>query len=85
MEDEEKQDQSPALSSLLKTIKIGNVQLDSPTALAPMEGVTDRAFRALIRGVGGCGLTVTEFVSSESLKRNDRKAWQHAELQTLKR
>lgn len=67
-------------ASVLKTVKIGNIQLDSPTALAPMEGVTDRAFRALIRGVGGCGLTVTEFVSSESLKRNDRKAWQHAEL-----
>lgn len=64
----------------LPKIQIGSVQLDSPTALAPMEGVTDRAFRALIRGVGGCGLTVTEFVSSESLKRNDRKAWQNAEL-----
>ena len=64
----------------LDTINIGGVQLESPTALAPMEGVTDRAFRALIRGVGGCGLTVTEFVSSESLKRKDPKAWRHAEL-----
>ena len=54
--------------------------LESPTALAPMEGVTDRAFRGLIRGVGGCGLTVTEFVSSEGLKKQDRKAWKHAEL-----
>lgn len=67
-------------SSKLPHIKIGAVSLDSPSALAPMEGVTDRAFRALIRGVGGCGLTVTEFVSSESLKRNDKKAWKHAEL-----
>ena len=64
----------------LPKIQIGPVTLDSPTALAPMEGVTDRAFRGLIRGVGGCGLTVTEFVSSESLKRNDKKAWKHAEL-----
>lgn len=61
-------------------MQIGPVKLESPTALAPMEGVTDRAFRALIRGVGGCGLTVTEFVSSEGLKRRDRKAWKHAEL-----
>ena len=64
----------------LPQIKIGPICLNSPTALAPMEGVTDRAFRALIRGVGGCGLTVTEFVSSEGLKRQDRKAWRHAEL-----
>jgi tRNA-dihydrouridine synthase B len=64
----------------LNTIDIGGVHLNSPTALAPMEGVTDRAFRALICGVGGCGLTVTEFVSSESLKRKDPKAWRHAEL-----
>ena len=64
----------------LSQVKIGPVTLASPTALAPMEGVTDRAFRGLIRGVGGCGLTVTEFVSSESLKRNDKKAWKHAEL-----
>ena len=66
--------------SALSTVQIGKIKLESPTALAPMEGVTDRAFRALIRGVGGCGLTVTEFVSSESLKRNDPKAWRHAEL-----
>lgn len=65
---------------ILRSVDIGGVRLDSPTALAPMEGVTDRAFRGLIRGVGGCGLTVTEFVSSESLKRNDPKAWRHAEL-----
>ena len=71
---------TPSSTKQLPQIKIGPVILDSPTALAPMEGVTDRAFRALIRGVGGCGLTVTEFVSSESLKRNDPKAWRHAEL-----
>ena len=65
---------------ILPQIKIGSVTLLSPTALAPMEGVTDRAFRALVRGVGGCGLTVTEFVSSEGLKRQDRKAWKQAEL-----
>ena len=45
-----------------------------------MEGVTDRAFRGIIRGLGGCGLTVTEFVSSEGLTREVQDAWRMAEL-----
>ena len=45
-----------------------------------MEGVTDRAFRGIIRGLGGCGLTVTEFVSSEGLTREVKDAWRMAEL-----
>jgi tRNA-dihydrouridine synthase B len=64
----------------LKPIQIGPITLAHPTALAPMEGVTDKAFRNLIRNLGGCGLTVTEFISSESLTRQDQKAWKMAEL-----
>ena len=45
-----------------------------------MEGVTDRAFRNVVRSLGGCGLTVTEFVSSEGLTRSVRDAWRMAEL-----
>ena len=48
--------------------------------LAPMEGVTDRAFRTTIRALGGCGLAVTEFVSSEGLTRDVKDAWHMAEL-----
>ncbi|MEO0322340.1 MAG: tRNA-dihydrouridine synthase family protein [Myxococcota bacterium] len=36
--------------------------LQHPTVLAPMEGVTDPAFRALIAAKGGLGLLTTEFV-----------------------
>ena len=54
--------------------------IDPPVVLAPMEGVTDRAFRTLVRGLGGCGLTVTEFVSSEGLTREVESAWKMAEL-----
>lgn len=64
----------------LSPLKIGSITLKYPTILAPMEGVTDRAFRGLIRSFGGCGLTVTEFVSSEGMKRRDPKAWRQAEL-----
>lgn len=45
-----------------------------------MESITDRGFRALIREMGGCGLTVTEFVSSEMMTRQVKRAWQTAEL-----
>lgn len=64
----------------IKPINAGGVILDPVTALAPMEGITDREFRMLIRGFGGCGLTVTEFISSELLSRQDRHAWAMMEL-----
>ncbi len=61
-------------------MRIGDIDIAYPVALAPMEGVTDRAFRGVIRGLGGCGLTVTEFVSSEGLTREVQDAWRMAEL-----
>ncbi|HKS65601.1 MAG TPA: tRNA dihydrouridine synthase DusB [Candidatus Acidoferrales bacterium] len=39
------------------------------TLLAPMAGVTDTVFRRVIRGLGGCGLIMTEFTSAEGLSR----------------
>lgn len=62
------------------SILAGNVRIDPPCVLAPMEGITDRDFRGLIRGLGGCGLTVTEFVSSEAMTRNVARAWKMAEI-----
>jgi tRNA-dihydrouridine synthase B len=59
---------------------VGPVRVDPACVLAPMEGITDRPFRSLIRGLGGCGLTVTEFVSSEALTRQVAKAWKMAEI-----
>src|SRR6202140_1956048 len=38
--------------------------------LAPMAGVTDTVFRRMIRGLGGCGLIMTEFTSAECITRN---------------
>lgn len=59
---------------------IGPIPVAHATALAPMEGITDRPFRNLIRGLGGCGLTVTEFIRSDLLGRHDKRAWAMAEL-----
>ena len=64
----------------MKAFHIEHIDIDPPVALAPMEGVTDRAFRTLIRSLGGCGLAVTEFVASEALNRNVAKAWRMAEV-----
>jgi len=47
----------------------GTVEMKSPLVLAPLAGHTDRAFRGLVREIGGCGLVVTEMVSSEGLTR----------------
>lgn len=48
-------------------MKIGGLGLESPFAIAPMAGMTDTAFRRLVKQDGGCGLVVTEMVSSEDL------------------
>jgi tRNA-dihydrouridine synthase B len=53
--------------------------IDSPFALAPMAGMTDTAFRRLVKRRGGCGLVVTEMVSSEGLVRGIDRTLEYAE------
>lgn len=67
-------------TTIPQMLQVGAVRVTPATVLAPMEGITDRPFRAMIRGLGGCGLTVTEFVSSEALSRSVNRAWKAAEL-----
>jgi tRNA-dihydrouridine synthase B len=52
------------------TLTIRNVTIRPGTVLAPMAGVTDTVFRRVIRGLGGCGLIMTEFTSAEGVTRN---------------
>jgi tRNA-dihydrouridine synthase B len=60
-------------------MKIGSVELPSPFAVAPMAGMTDTAFRRLVKRKGGCGLVVTEMVSSEGLVRGIDRTLEYAE------
>ena len=60
-------------------MKIGSVTLPSPYVVAPMAGMTDTAFRRLVRRHGGCGLVVTEMVSSEGLVRGIGRTLEYAE------
>ena len=60
-------------------MKIGCVTLPSPFVVAPMAGMTDTAFRRLVKRQGGCGLVVTEMVSSEGLVRGIDRTLEYAE------
>jgi tRNA-dihydrouridine synthase B len=60
-------------------VKIGAVDLDSPLVVSPMAGMTDTAFRRLVKRHGGCGLVVTEMVSSEGLVRGIDRTLEYAE------
>jgi tRNA-dihydrouridine synthase B len=60
-------------------MKIGKIELSPPYALAPMAGMTDTAFRRLVKRKGGCGLVVTEMVSSEGLVRGIDRTLEYAE------
>jgi tRNA-dihydrouridine synthase B len=60
-------------------MKIGSIELTSPFVVAPMAGMTDTAFRRLVKRQGGCGLVVTEMVSSEGLVRGIDRTLEYAE------
>lgn len=60
-------------------VQIGRVVLSSPFVVAPMAGMTDSAFRRLVKRHGGCGLVVTEMVSSEGLVRGIDRTLEYAE------
>src|SRR5258708_18443735 len=48
---------------------IRDTHIAPATVLAPMAGVTDTVFRRMIRGLGGCGLIMTEFTSAVCITR----------------
>jgi tRNA-dihydrouridine synthase B len=60
-------------------VKIADIHLSHPVALAPMAGMTDTAFRRLVKRNGGCGLVVSEMVSSEGLVRGIDRTLEYAE------
>lgn len=60
-------------------MKIGNIEIDRPLALAPMENVTDISFRLTCKNLGA-DLLYTEFTSSEALIRDAKKALKKIEI-----
>jgi len=61
--------------------KVRDLTIAPATVLAPMAGVTDTLFRRVIRGLGGCGLLMTEFTSSEGITRSARKTLRYLYFQ----
>ena len=53
-------------------MKIGNIELETPVILAPMAGVTDKAFRILCREMGA-GLVCTEMISAKAVVYKNKK------------
>jgi nifR3 family TIM-barrel protein len=60
-------------------MNVGPLTLPSPFVVAPMAGMTDTAFRRLVKRQGGCGLVVSEMVSSEGLVRGIDRTLEYAE------
>lgn len=56
----------------LKELQIGKVTLENNILLAPMAGITDKAFRKIVKQYG-VGLVCTEMVSSKGLFYHDEK------------
>lgn len=54
------------------TISIGPVTLDNPVILAPMSGVTDLAYRRLVKA-HGAGMVVSEMIASAAMVRQNRQ------------
>ncbi|MGD1105032.1 MAG: tRNA dihydrouridine synthase DusB [Terriglobia bacterium] len=52
-------------------LHIRDVAIRPAHILAPMAGITDTVFRRFIKRLGGCGLIMTEFVSSEGMIRRN--------------
>ena len=56
---------------IFQDLKIRDVAIRPAHILAPMAGITDTVFRRFIKRLGGCGLIMTEFVSSEGMVRQN--------------
>jgi tRNA-dihydrouridine synthase B len=65
-------------------MRIGTINIEKPLLLAPMEDVTDQAFRIICKRLGA-DLVFTEFVNSEGLIRNSLKTKKKMDFQEEER
>ncbi|MFP4668748.1 MAG: tRNA dihydrouridine synthase DusB [Desulfobacterales bacterium] len=61
-----------------ETFNIGKLQFDSPTVMAPMAGVTDSAFRKMVKK-RGCALVCSEMISANGLCHGSEKTFRMME------
>ncbi|MGL5206860.1 MAG: tRNA dihydrouridine synthase DusB [Acidaminococcaceae bacterium] len=65
-------------------MRLGNIELEVPLALAPMAGITDLPFRVICREQG-CGFTVSEMVSAKGLLYNNSKTFEMLKIAEAER
>ena len=65
-------------------MKIGTIEIERPVILAPMEDVTDRAFRQLCKR-NGADIVYTEFISAEALRRGAEKSMRKLAVDAIER
>lgn len=65
-------------------MKLGNIELKTPVALAPMAGITDLPFRVICKRLG-CGFTVSEMVSAKGLLYKNVKTTEMLKIDAAER
>ena len=68
----------------VKPINIGNVKIENNIFLAPMAGITDKAYRIICKE-HGAGLVYTEMISSKAIFYNDEKTKMLMNIENEKR
>lgn len=66
----------------MNKLKIRDIELDSPVILAPMAGVTNQAFKQIVRELGA-GLIATEMVNDKGLIHGNVRTRKMIELSSL--
>ncbi|MGX7092065.1 tRNA dihydrouridine synthase DusB [Hutsoniella sourekii] len=56
----------------MKGFQIGDIQLDNPVVVAPMAGVSNAAFRTIVKQFGA-GLVVCEMISDKGIQYRNKK------------
>lgn len=69
---------------IFRHIEIGNLKIDNPVLLAPMEGITDEPFRIICREMGA-DIVFSEFVAAEALIRDAKKSFAKMTFSELER
>ncbi len=63
----------------MNIFKIGNIIIDSPVVLAPMAGVTNRAYREIVRELGA-GLICSEMVNDKAILHGNERTLEMAKI-----
>lgn len=72
------------IRSTMKTIHIGNVEIEPTAALAPMASVADKSYRLMCKEFGAAYL-VSEMISSKGLCFGDKKTARLCEIEDCER